>query len=50
MMYLILQTWIFLVIAWLIGMAVGFGLSRDQKSQRLVDTEDQLRDVRNRSS
>ena len=49
MMYLIAQTWIFLFIAWLIGMAVGFGLSRDQKSLRLKDTEEQLRDVRNRS-
>jgi predicted nucleic acid-binding Zn-ribbon protein len=48
MMYLIAQTWLFLLIAWLIGMAVGFGLSRDQKSQRLRDTEDQLRDARNR--
>lgn len=49
MMYLIAQTWIFLLIAWLTGMAVGFGLSRDQKSQRMSDTEEQLRDVRNRS-
>ncbi len=49
MMYLIAQTWLFLLIAWLIGMAVGFGLSRDQKSQRLRDTEEQMRDVRNRS-
>jgi chromosome segregation ATPase len=49
MMYLIAQTWLFLLIAWLIGMAVGFGLSRDQKSLRLRDTEEQLRDGRNRS-
>ncbi|MCE9521432.1 MAG: hypothetical protein K8S25_03250, partial [Alphaproteobacteria bacterium] len=48
MMYLIAQTWLFLGIAWLIGIAVGFGLSRDQKSIRHRDTEEQLRDARNR--
>ena len=49
MMYLIAQTWLFLGIAWLIGIFVGFGLARDQKSQRQRDTEELLRDSRNRA-
>jgi len=48
MMYLIIQTWLFIGIAWLTGIAIGFGLSRDQKSLRHRDTEEQLRDARNR--
>jgi len=49
MMYLIAQTWLFLAIAWLIGIVVGFALSRDQKSQRHAQVEEELRDARNRS-
>lgn len=49
MLYLIAQTWLFLLIAWLIGMAVGFGLSRDQKSQRHGQVEDELREERART-
>ncbi len=49
MLYLIVQTWLFLLIAWLIGMAVGFALSRDQKSQRHSQVEDELREERSRT-
>ena len=49
MMYLIGQTWLFLTIAWLIGVAVGFAYARDQKSQRHRQVEEELRDARNRS-
>ena len=49
MMYLIAQTWIFLAIAWLIGIVVGFALLRDQKSQRHREVEEELRDSRNRT-
>ncbi|MFM9863899.1 MAG: hypothetical protein ACKVRO_09860, partial [Micropepsaceae bacterium] len=50
MLYLIVQTWLFLLIAWLIGMAVGFALSRDQKSQRHGQVEDELREERARTN
>lgn len=49
MMYLIAQTWLFLGIAWLIGIVVGFALARDQKSQRHREVEEELRDARNRA-
>ncbi len=49
MMYLIAQTWLFLGIAWLVGIVAGFGLARDQKSQRHREVEEELRDARNRS-
>jgi chromosome segregation ATPase len=49
MMYLIIQTWLFLAIAWLVGIAVGFGLARDQKTQRHREVEEELRDARNRT-
>ena len=46
MMYLIGQTWLFLTIAWLIGVAVGFAYARDQRSQRHRQVEEELRDAR----
>jgi len=49
MMYLIAQTWLFLGIAWLVGIVVGFALARDQKSQRHREVEEELRDARNRA-
>ena len=47
-MYLIAQTWLFLLIAWFIGIVVGFALTRDQKSQRHKEIEAELHDARNR--
>jgi chromosome segregation ATPase len=49
MWYLITQTWLFLLIAWLIGIAVGFGISKDKKSQRHSQVEDELREERSRT-
>lgn len=49
MMYLIAQTGLFLSIAWLIGIVVGFALARDQKSKRHAQVEEELRDARNRA-
>ncbi len=49
MLYLIAQTWLFLLIAWLVGLAVGFGLSKDKKSQRHSQVEDELREERSRT-
>jgi chromosome segregation ATPase len=49
MMYLIAQTWLFLGIAWLVGIVIGFALARDQKSQRHKEIEAELHDVRARA-
>lgn len=49
MMYLIAQTWLFLMIAALIGIVVGHFLARDQKSERQAQLEAEAVDARNRA-
>lgn len=49
MMYLIAQTWLFLGIAWLVGIVIGFLLARDQKAQRHKEIEAELTDARERA-
>lgn len=49
MMYLIVQTWLFLGIAWLVGIVIGFMLARDQKAQRHKEVEAELLDARDRA-
>ena len=49
MLYLIIQTWLFLLIAWLIGLVVGYGLSKDKKAQRHTQIEEELREERSRT-
>lgn len=48
MLYLIIQTWLFLGIAWLVGIVIGFTLAKDQKSQRHRESEAELIDARER--
>ncbi|HAH08576.1 MAG TPA: hypothetical protein DCL54_00155 [Alphaproteobacteria bacterium] len=49
MIYLLSQSWGFLVIAWLIGVIVGGILMMMRKSQRQVETENDLRDSHKRA-
>ena len=49
MFYLIAQTWLFLLIASLIGWAVGFAIAKDKKTQRHSQVEDELREERSRT-
>jgi chromosome segregation ATPase len=49
MMYLFVQTWLFLGIAWLVGIVIGFTLARDQKAQRHKEVEAELLDSRDRA-
>ncbi len=49
MMYLFIQTWLFLGIAWLVGIVIGFTLARDQKAQRHKEVEAELHDSRDRA-
>ena len=49
MMYLFVQTWLFLGIAWLVGIVIGFTLARDQKAQRHKEVEAELLDARDRA-
>lgn len=49
MMYLIIQTWLFLGIAWLVGIVIGFALARDQRTQRQQEVETELHDARERA-
>ena len=49
-MYLFVQTWLFLGIAWLVGtLVIGFTLARDQKAQRHKEVEAELHDARDRA-
>jgi chromosome segregation ATPase len=49
MMYLFVQTWLFLGIAWMVGIVIGFLLARDQKAQRHKEVEAELLDSRDRA-
>lgn len=49
MMYLFVQTWLFLGIAWMVGIVIGFMLARDQKAQRHKEVEAELLDARDRA-
>jgi chromosome segregation ATPase len=49
MMYLFVQTWLFLGIAWMVGIVIGFLLARDQKAQRHKEVEAELLDARDRA-
>jgi chromosome segregation ATPase len=49
MMYLIAQAWLFLLIAWFVGIVIGFALARDQKSQRHKELDAELSDARERA-
>jgi len=48
-MYLFVQTWLFLGIAWMVGIVIGFLLARDQKAQRHKEVEAELLDSRDRA-
>jgi chromosome segregation ATPase len=48
MIYLLAQSWGFLLIAWLIGMIVGGLLMLSRRSTRVTELESDLRDARNR--
>src|SRR6185436_13628758 len=48
MAYLIAQTWLFLTLAMLVGILMGIALMWTRKTERHLEVEAELRDVRNR--
>src|SRR4029078_5956573 len=48
MVYLIAQTWLFLILAMLVGILMGIALMWTRKTERHLEVEAELRDVRNR--
>ena len=48
MLYLIAQTWLFLAMAMLVGIMMGIALMWTRKTERHLEVEAELRDVRNR--
>jgi len=48
MVYLIAQTWLFLILAMLVGTLMGIAMMWTRKTERHLEVEAELRDVRNR--